>query len=187
MFQPLAIYVKSNYEDEGGGEQTGGQKVEKSRVFYYTPHFAKSDISVGQRPEEPEKLLVRTVRQLCTLGTGNIKNNKDSIGRYYDKTFLQEYDIPLGQDGAYAYFYSDTAPMASGSMYRNRHNYRWFNSSIGNAAYPSGEPTTGEAIPYPAWAAGAGRRISWGRAPLEGSPGLMPMCHCSAISQAGWE
>lgn len=133
MYQPLKIHVESRYEDEGGGSQEIGSAVEKERTFYYTPHFAKSAISVGDPPDEPAELLVRTVRQLCTLGSGNIKNNKNSIARYYDRTFRQEYDIPLGKDGAYAYYYAANAPMTNE---RNRNNYRWFNSSIGSSAHP---------------------------------------------------
>ena len=137
IYQELNVFVESNYRDEGGG-QGAGASVEKSRTFYYCPHFAKSQIGVGERPEEdgaPVELLVRTSRQLCTLGFENIAKRPNGIDNYYSYTFRQELDIPLGSDNAYAFYYSDGAPMNSKDG-RPRQNYRWFNSSIGSQNIP---------------------------------------------------
>lgn len=137
IYQELNVFVESNYRDEGGG-QGAGASVEKSRTFYYCPHFAKSLIGVGERPEEdgaPVELLVRTSRQLCTLGFENIAKRPNGIDNYYSYTFRQELDIPLGSDNAYAFYYSDGAPMTSRDG-RPRQNYRWFNSSIGSQNSP---------------------------------------------------
>ncbi len=133
VYQPINIYVESSYRDEGGG-QGAGDKVEKSRTFYYCPHFAKSAIGVGERPEEPKELIIRTLRQLCTLGFEN--NCPDNgISNYYSRTFRQEQNIPLGSGSEYAYFYSDSAPMNQTGG-RDRQNYRWFNSTIGSKGHP---------------------------------------------------
>ena len=137
IYQELNVFVESNYRDEGGG-QGAGASVEKSRTFYYCPHFAKSQIGVGERPEEdgvPVELLVRTSRQLCTLGFENIAKRPNGIDNYYSYTFRQELDIPLGSDNPYAFYYSDGAPMNSKDG-RPRQNYRWFNSSIGSQNIP---------------------------------------------------
>ncbi len=143
IYQELSVFVESNYRDEGGGQGVG-TAVEKSRTFYYCPHFAKSDIGVGERPDETyggdesgneKELLVRTSRQLCTLGFENITGRPNGIDNYYGRTFRQELDIALGQDNAYAYYYSDGAPMTSGDG-RPRQDYRWFNSAIGSQNIP---------------------------------------------------
>lgn len=133
VYQPINIYVESNYRDEGSG-QSAGDSVEKSRTFYYCPHFAKSAIGVGERPEEPKELIIRTLRQLCTMGFEN--NCPDNgISNYYSCTFRQEQNISLGSSSEYAYFYSDSAPMNQMGG-RDRQNYRWFNSTIGSKGHP---------------------------------------------------
>ena len=58
-------------------------------VFYYNPHFAKTEVSAAEAPETPTEVSVRTPRQLYALS----KNYTEYAKITAKSTFMQELDL----------------------------------------------------------------------------------------------